>query len=156
VIVNSLETFLVQVVSAITLDITANLKRAASEGGTPVDTGWARANWIPNIGSSFQGTAGTREAAEQGQINTGPQTAGEAAVVSQLRPGQTTHITNNVPYIVNLNAGSSPQAQPGFVEAAIAKAIRNDLPRKLGSNPTPRGGGVRSPLTGGDIPGSRT
>ena len=32
-------------------------------------------------------------------------------------------ITNNVPYINDLNAGSSPQASPQFVQASIEQGI---------------------------------
>jgi len=123
IVVNSLERFVDELIKKIVLDITANLKRAAAEGGTPVDTGWARANWIPNIGRPREGTAGSPESVSQSD-----QAAGEGAVAATYTTAKgPVHITNNVPYITFLNAGSSPQAQPGFVQRAIMKAVREDL-----------------------------
>ncbi len=153
VVVNSLEDFLHQLIKAITLDIVANLKMAAIEGGTPVDTGWARANWVPKIGGPFEGTAGTREAAESGNVNEGLSEGGVATVAAKYKTTKgPVHITNNVPYIVNLNEGTSKQAPAGFVQRAIIKAITVDLLRKLGGNPTPRGRQPRDPVTGKFLP----
>lgn len=133
VVISSLEAFVDQILRAVVLDIVANLRKAPSEGGTPVDTGWARANWIPQIGQPFEGTAGSREKAEEGIIDQGPAKAGLAAVASTYTANQgTAHITNNVPYILPLNAGSSKQAPAGFVQTAIVKAIVQDLPAKFG------------------------
>jgi len=153
VVVNSLEDFLDQLIKKITLDITANLRRAASEGGTPVDTGWARANWVPRIGEAFSGTAGSREAAEAGSINEGIGQSGVASVATSYKTERgPVHITNNVPYILRLNEGSSRQAPAGFVQAAIVKAITFDLLSTIGNNATPRGTMPRDPLTGRFLP----
>lgn len=129
VVVSDLEAFVERLIRKVTLDIAANLRRAPSEGGTPVDTGWARANWVVRVGQPFDQTAGTRQEAEDGNIDVGPQQAGELeAATYQLGRG-TLHITNNVPYIVNLNEGSSQQAPAGFVQAAISKAVTVDILR---------------------------
>lgn len=102
----------------ITLGTVAGLKRAPSEGGTPVDTGWARANWVPSIGDPVDHEVGSREA-----VDASAQTAGEGKLPGyRLQMGKI-WITNNVPYITRLNAGSSPQAEPGFVERNITEAI---------------------------------
>ena len=148
IVVNSLGDFVDQVIKKIVLDIVANLKRAPSEGGTPVDTGWARANWIPNIGSPRSGTAGQRPD-EGGRADTGAQDAGVAEVLTSYTARRgAVHITNNVPYIVFLNAGTSRQAPAGFVERAIQKAVRQDLPSALAGGATPRGTPPRDPVTG--------
>lgn len=131
VVVASLEGFVDGLIKKIVLDVVANLVAAPSEGGTPVDTGWARSNWVPNVGSPA-GLAGTREAAEAG-ILPGDQQVGLATVAATYKASQgAVHITNNVPYILRLNEGSSRQAPRGFVQAAIAKAVRVDLPRGFG------------------------
>jgi len=132
VVVDALEGFVDQVIRALVLDLVANLRRAPSEGGTPVDTGWARANWVPQIGSAFQGTAGTREAAEAGSIDQATAAAGLTNIATKykVKSGQA-HVTNNVPYIVDLNDGSSRQAPSGFVQQAIIKSITVDLPLKV-------------------------
>lgn len=127
VVVTALDKFINTVLRALVLDVTANLQRAPSEGGTPVDTGWARANWIPAIGQPVQQAAGSRE-----NVSGAASQTGQAAVaVGYNYLNGPAHITNNVPYIVALNEGHSKQAPSGFVQRAIIKAITIDLPRKV-------------------------
>lgn len=116
-VVNALDEFIVQIINKIALDIVANLTAAPGQGGTPVDTGWARANWIPRIGAPFSGVAGSRE-----NVSAGDQGAGVASIIAN-RTNTNVFISNNVPYILRLNEGSSQQAPRGFVQAAIKKAI---------------------------------
>lgn len=127
VVVQSLEAFVELVVKKVTLDVVANLKAAPSEGGTPVDTGWARANWVPRLTTAFEGTAGTREQAERGSVDAATAAKGEADVLRFKLKDARVHVTNNVHYITELNDGSSRQAPRGFVQAAIAKAVTRDL-----------------------------
>lgn len=107
------------VVKAVTLNVVANLRRAPSDGGTPVDTGWARANWIPQVGGPRNATAGNRSA-----VSTAEQDAGVAAIAAgyKLEQGDVS-ISNHVPYIGQLNDGFSPQAAAGFVERAVLEAV---------------------------------
>ena len=127
VVVAGLNRFVEQIIKKLVLDIVANLQAAPSEGGTPVDTGWARANWVPHIGSSLDTTAGTRVEAEAGQLS-GASAAGVAQVATEYKLARgPVHISNNVPYILKLDAGSSKQAPAGFVRRGIIKAIRVDL-----------------------------
>jgi hypothetical protein len=131
VVVDSLGKFLDAIIRKLVLDIVANLRRAPSEGGTPVDTGWARANWVANIGVPYPTTAGTRAEAEAGRLyNTAETQVAVVAATYRFSQGEV-HITNNVPYIQDLNEGSSSQAPRAFVQAAVAKAVRVDLPRGL-------------------------
>jgi hypothetical protein len=134
VVVKSLEGFIDQVIRKLVLDIVANLVSAPDTGyGTPVDTGWARANWVPNIGAPQTTTEGTREAAEAGSVSTAGQQAAVARVAASYRRSQgPVFITNNVPYVVFLNEGSSKQAPRGFVQNAIFKATTVDLFSGLG------------------------
>lgn len=115
IIVQRLKEVTTRTIKKIVLDATANLIEK-----TPVDTGWARANWIPQIASTFKGTAGLA-----GQPDPGAQQFGIASVAARYRleDGFVT-VTNNVPYIQVLNAGSSKQAPVGFVQAAILRAVR--------------------------------
>ena len=116
-----MEQFVDQLVRKLVLDIVANLVASPSDGGTPVLTGWARANWVPQIGSPSGRVVGTPET-----VSTGTQQAALARIASTYRVSQgTVTIGNNVPYIVRLNAGSSQQAPAMFVQAGIAKAIRS-------------------------------
>lgn len=126
-VIAGLNLFIEQIIKKLVLDIVANLQAAPSEGGTPVLTGWARVNWVPNIGSALDTTAGTRAQAEAGQLS-GASAAGVAQVATEYKLARgPIHITNNVPYILKLDAGSSKQAPAGFVRRGIIKAIRVDL-----------------------------
>ena len=101
-------------VSALVLDITEKLIEA-----TPVDTGWARASWIPSIGEPADSPSGSRDS-----FTTGQQELGMAQVATQYTLSEgPIFITNNVPYIEKLNEGSSPQAPAGFIETAIKQSI---------------------------------
>lgn len=101
---------------ALTLQVDANLRRAPSAGGTPVDTNHARASWIPSVGapSSAEAAGGT----------SGAHDAGLAVVIAyKLAQGDALYVSNNAPYIASLNLGHSKQAPPGFIEACIDAAV---------------------------------
>jgi hypothetical protein len=93
--------------------------------GTPVDKGRARSNWLPGKNGPV---SGEREAFVPGEKgSTGAQNAqaamdAAAAVAATYDGGkdQSLHLTNNLPYIGELNRGSSRQAPALFVEAAVA------------------------------------
>lgn len=103
-------------IKRLTLDVHANIVET-----NPVDTGWSRANWVPSIGGPTEGTAGTRES-----VTASAQQAGIAEVLTQYRLNRgAVYISNNVPYITALNAGSSTKAPPGFVQREIARAIQS-------------------------------
>lgn len=120
-VIEVLHKFAEKRIKIITLDATANLIE-----DTPRDTGWARSNWIPSIGVSSErqgnlidpdagAVAEARRASEQGQAL--------IATTYTLNKGKV-FVTNNVPYIGRLNDGHSQQAPAGFVQAAIARAVR--------------------------------
>jgi hypothetical protein len=124
--------FVTRIVKKLVLDIVANLQAAPSEGGTPVDTGWARANWIPVVGAASAKPA--PKPLERGTAMAGATNvfaAGQAAIAAivtgyNARQGPVT-IANNVPYILKLDAGSSKQAPSGFIRRGIVKALVVDL-----------------------------
>jgi hypothetical protein len=91
------------------LEIDKELRKA-----TPVDTGHARRNWVPSVGEPHEGVV-TSEAAHA---------AGVAAVVAYELASGSLWVSNSVPYIRRLNYGHSQQAPAGFVERAIALALR--------------------------------
>lgn len=127
-VVDALTTFTEDLVRRLATNVTAELQRT-----TPVDTGWARANWIPQLGVPFTGNteeidptpADVAGAAAQ-------QAAGLAAVVGYRLELGAVFISNNVPYILTLNDGSSRQAPSMFVERAIEVAV-NDVLQDLDS-----------------------
>lgn len=124
IIIADLDRFTAAEIVTLATNIDANL-RENPPLGTPVDTGWARANWIPSVGAP---------ATVQGE-NRDP-TPGEVAARMQLaeqgmnevlawKPADgIIFITNNVPYIRRLNDGHSPQSPRGFVQNAIEKGVR--------------------------------
>lgn len=126
-IIDELERFASRAVVKLSLDVTANLYAAPSEGGTPVDTGWARVNWIPSIGQAIAKPSGTRES-----VSGTAQQAGMASLGGYHITDGMVFVANPVPYIVKLNEGSSPQAEAQFVERAVEKAVFVDM---LGLSP---------------------
>jgi len=124
IIVGRLEDFTASVIKKLTLDITSNLIE-----DTPVDTGWARANWVPAIGLpyledlAFVGdTREDRQAEVPGASTRQQQGMAQVATSYKLRNGSV-FISNNVPYIVLLNEGTSAQAPQAFVQTAIQRGI---------------------------------
>lgn len=100
-------------VRRITLRITDRLIRT-----TPVDTGWARANWVPSIGLPVTYPEGSKAG-----VTRASQQQGLARVVGYRIDQGAVYISNNVPYIQRLNEGSSRQAPAMFVEAAIEQGV---------------------------------
>lgn len=125
--VQALERVVEDLIKRLVLDIVANLTAAPSAGGTPVDTGWARANWIPHLGEPVTEPAGSRD-----DVSTTEQDQGLAQVLGYRLTDGPAYVTNAVPYILELNEGSSRQAPPGFVQIAIAKAVQVDLAQGFG------------------------
>ena len=114
-IVKNLDRFVERTAAKLTLDITANLIQT-----TPVDTGWARANWVPSLTTFDTDPVGERS---PDGVTTVPQSAGLAAATTfRLRHGRI-HITNNVSYIGELNDGTSQQAPAGFVQGAVQAGV---------------------------------
>ena len=93
-------------VATIEINLTANLIEA-----TPIDTGYARAHWVPTVGSPDM--AG----------DLGAQAAGLAAAASYTLAQGKAYVANGASYIQRLNAGSSKQAPAAFVEREIARTL---------------------------------
>lgn len=105
---------------------------------TPVDSALAVSNWVVTLDTPLLGglILAPIAASPRGRVKNGkwthkvdpvltaqanvPQTfqAG-LAVIKTKQPGQALFITNNVPYINELNQGSSSQAPAGFVDRAV-------------------------------------
>ncbi len=123
-VVRGLNRLTSRVVTKITLDVTANLIE-----GTPVDTGWAQANWVPSIGQpALKDLPPVRPDDSQVVADATARQQGTMAGILgyALKMGQV-FVTNNVPYILRLNDGSSTKAPVGFVQQAIAKAVTQDI-----------------------------
>lgn len=113
-VMTQLKDFTEDIIKQVTLEVTAQLGE-----DTPVDTGWAQANWVPNIGSSHIGTVGTKES-----VTATAKEEGIAKVLALYQLPAIVFVTNNVSYIERLNAGHSDQAPSGYIQVGILKAIQ--------------------------------
>lgn len=86
---------------------------------TPALTGHARGNWQVSIGSPVSGVV-------EGGDPSGAATLanGVAAIMADRDPFATVWITNNSPYIQNLEQGDSTQAPSGMVALTVAELSR--------------------------------
>lgn len=84
---------------------------------TPVKTGRARANWRVGIGSPVQGTTDAEDQGGQATVQAAK------AKINTADSDDDIFISNSLPYIGELNNGSSAQAPAGFVEKAIQKGV---------------------------------
>lgn len=125
IIIADLEEYTRLEVVALSVNMVANLQEEPPLG-TPVDTGWARANWLPSVGQPKEMDSDVRDP-------TPAQVAARAKVSQQglndvlawkLEDGPI-FATNSVPYIGALNAGHSTQSPRGFVQFALEKAVKD-------------------------------
>jgi TPP-dependent pyruvate/acetoin dehydrogenase alpha subunit len=107
--------FTEKLIKKLTLAVNAQLIK-----DTPRDTGWARANWIPNLNVAFTDTVG-----EYTRVDKSVQAAGVANIATLYRLPSLVFISNNVHYITKLNEGFSGQAPSGYVQIAISRAIKS-------------------------------
>lgn len=107
----SLRAHTTRAIQTFTLEILRNLRRNPSRGGTPVDTGHARANWTLSAGAPAFGAV------------TGKGDGGVASVIAWDLGDGPLFVNNNAPYILRLNDGHSKQAPAGFIERAIDEAL---------------------------------
>lgn len=96
---------------------------------TPVDTGRARSNWIVEMNGREDDTIEPYVEGQHGSTgaaNTAAALAQGEGVIRGYVSGrdQSIHITNNLPYIGELNDGSSAQAPANFVEEAVLEAVQ--------------------------------
>lgn len=105
-------------VKALEFELVANLVEA-----TPVDTGWARANWIGSVGEPTDAVDGAPSAKGEATTAGALQKSGQAAVLAYTVAQGDVWVSNNVPYINRLDLGTSTQAPAGFIEIAIGEAV---------------------------------
>lgn len=84
--------------------------------GTPVDTGWASANWWISVGQVATANDGSNGEVSQRQSQ---QAAGLTNILTWKPSNGVIYITNNTPYINRLNNGWSQQSAAGFVDKAV-------------------------------------
>lgn len=86
---------------------------------TPRESGWAVSNWIVTVGLPFEGTVGSKDS-----VSFSAQQSSIAGLGTYRDLRQQIYVTNNVPYVGRLNAGSSTKTPAGFVQAAVVSAVR--------------------------------
>lgn len=119
IIVGGLEQFSERQIIQLSLEVTANLIET-----TPVDLGWARANWVPSITQAYEANVGQPNDPSDVSAARRRQAEGRAGLLGYKLTRGPIFVTNNVPYIQKLNEGSSQQAPAGFVQAAIQAAVQ--------------------------------
>lgn len=82
---------------------------------TPVRSGRAKGNWQTNVGAAAQGVV------ERLDKDGGQASAEVAQVLATLSDDEAIHLTNNLPYIVELEEGSSQQAPAGFARINVRR-----------------------------------
>ncbi len=114
---DSLRKDVAKAAKALILEIDSELRKS-----TPVDTGHARANWVPSVGQPHTGEA-------QGDA---AHASGVGQVIGYELSMGPLYVSNGVPYVQNLNYGSSRKAPAMFVEAAVDRALAK-IERKFGA-----------------------
>jgi len=125
VVIKDLNRLLGVVMSSVATNVTMRLREQppGTAFGTPVDTGWASSNWLPTLDRQVTAPTGSKKA-----VSTAESDQGLAALKSfKYRPDAVIYVTNNVPYITELNQGYSRQQPRGFVQRAITQAMTTDL-----------------------------
>ena len=101
---------------------------------TPVDTGWAKANWKFTVGkvdtsvldkAAFKGTRGARSKAQAANAD---QRGGVQKVVN---PYPRYIVSNSTPYIGELEAGRTKQVGKGYMITRTLGTVRQNLNRWL-------------------------
>ncbi len=108
-------------VGGLMIEIHANVTE-----GTPRDTGWAAANWLANIGGPAFAVAtpssrDIRSASAAGRASAASSSL--APLLSYKLGDGPIFVSNGVPYIEELNQGSSQKAPAGFVQTGIIQAL---------------------------------
>ena len=90
---------------------------------TPVDTGRARGNWQISVGTDSTGKLDRDDKKAKGSKPSF--LSDEASKLGGCKGDETIYISNNLPYIKNLEYGSSKQAPNGMVGITMANVKRN-------------------------------
>ena len=93
---------------------------------TPGKSGLERGNWQVSLDAPATGTVSSPDPSGAATIQRG------LSEVEKSRPGQSIHITNNLPEVARLNDGSSGEAPKGFIERA--RQVAEAAVRKTNTN----------------------
>ena len=123
-IVADLTTFTERELVSLAFNVDANL-RANPPQGTPIDTGWASANWVPSVGAPRVLPNADQRDPTPAQIAAARRAgaAGLNEVLDYKLDDGAIFVSSGVPYIGPLNNGHSTQSPPGFVQTALEQAV---------------------------------
>lgn len=113
-----------EMVTEVIQDVAFELQKQLRET-TPVDTGWARANWSISVGGYKTGAFGDKP--KKGTKNfplSGSDAASIASMETYTVESGTVWVTNNVNYIQIINARGGKIAPAMFVETSMDRACR--------------------------------
>jgi hypothetical protein len=124
----AIDDFVLKVIGSTAKNILGNLTAEAQPKGTgtPVDTYHALSNWVIDLRDPPRDT----KIGSKKRVDFSEQLS-SYDLAEQVVFGNPVSIVNNVPYIVDLNEGSSRQTGKGFVQRAIKKAILVDVPNEM-------------------------
>ena len=124
-IIQEFEDFTATQIRNLAINLTAQLSES-----TPVDVGWARNNWVPQIGKPYRKTGADTPKGNRTQRKAKARGQGRRAQTAQTKVALykwgdgTIYVSNNVPYINRLNYGhSQQQPQNNWIERDIDKVI---------------------------------
>lgn len=119
-VIEGMEQVISEVSAAIAKNVTDEIRN-----NTPVKTGFCKSNWVPSVGSPFEGLAGSKISSDNAIIDDGPYRDGLSQLEGYNISQGDIFIVNNTDYVQVLDAGSSSQAPSGFVNTAIDVGIMN-------------------------------
>ena len=91
--------------------------------GTPIDTGWASANWLYGSDITSTNPVASKQTVPRA-LSTQYNSLG-LLINRNKRDYSSYYIYNNVPYIYKLNTGTSKQAPRMFVQKAIQRGVKS-------------------------------
>ena len=91
---------------------------------TPVDTGRARGNWMVSLGSAVEAVVDSGPTISDGQSSPSALINQGMSTISKSKPGQDIVISNNLPYIVFLEEGTTKQNAKGMVAHNVARVSK--------------------------------
>jgi len=119
-VLDDMDRFIAKEIVGLTFEIHAELVES-----TPLDLGWARANFVPQVTVPYRENLKDAEpssGAASNRASSNITKLGQIAASYRLGNGPL-FISNNVPYIGRLNDGHSKQAPPGYIPMAIDRAV---------------------------------
>lgn len=120
IILDDMDRFIGRQITALAFEVQATLIEF-----TPLDLGWARANYVPKINTPHRENLTSAEPSSETAAAQAAKTSSELFTIAASYTAEQGpfYISNNVPYIGRLNDGHSKQAPAGFIQLAVNTAV---------------------------------